>query len=154
MRVLGLCLVLLMSANVCLADEKLKGLKEINVWIFGLDKEAEECGLKSEDLRTSLNLPIGAYTKLRQNVGASTSLVLSLLSMKAGNICVSTISLRIHVFEKVRLPFQDKDTYATVVLYNNRGLYTHQMKNPTNLLQGVEKLAKDFALTWQEANPN
>jgi hypothetical protein len=126
----------------------LAGLKEISIWILGIDKDAEDCGLKRDTLETSLNLPIRAYTKLVENVKSlkQSSLILEVFVLKGKSLCATNIELRLENYMPIRLPHQSDTYYATVTIYRNKHILTFGVGDPGNVPGSVETLAKKFAL--------
>jgi hypothetical protein len=164
LAVLG-TVIMLFAATEVLADESyhkrsLKGLLEVKVVVGDLDDDDRKCGLKADDLKRSLLLPIRAYTKIKETDPNRQKLLppipqalLSVMTVRSEDICVHHIEITVNVAARVELPHTSRGFY-TVGLWQVGTLLAHSGSRPDRVRDAVEGLAKRFAESWQSANPN
>lgn len=151
---LGLFLALVLFSE-CRAEDGLRHLHQVRLLVSELGGDAKKCGFQETQVRSAIELPLRAYTKLNFVEGGNAPLlILHVAALKSAAHCATTVHLTLHQNMGVTLPYQDEMRSATVSIYEE---FRIMMTNPEQIergVQSIEGMAKRLALAWQRQNPN
>lgn len=151
-------LFLLASQGVAMAaNDQLKGLKTVRVFVVGLDEVSKRCGLTADAMKDSMMLPIRAYTKIREwkegDVGVDGAIVLGVVSGNNQMLCAHAFSMSVETYGYAKLSFNDDLSAKRIVLWDTGAIVTSQVGHSKNSMSEIEEMARGFASAWQAANP-
>src|SRR5262249_48339096 len=98
----------------------LRGLSKINLVIENLDADSKECGLTEQGIRAAVMYPLSS-ARVEVAPTALTSLYVNVNTLYFSSLdsCVSSIEVRVHVYQAVTLDFSGEEKPAEVKLWRS-----------------------------------
>jgi hypothetical protein len=139
-------------------EDLLRGLKSIDLFIEGVDDEAQRCGITETLIRDAFLYPI-SQSKLQfsHHAGGPTFLVrVTIVIQERPNQCISFVETAVRNYQKVQLDYakDDPPTWAWVSLWpGGWGEASLIVGEPAQRLRNwIENATKKFVTAWNLAN--
>jgi hypothetical protein len=153
------CVFVANSASAQTDADALRGLKSIDLFIEGVDDEAQRCGITETLIRDAFLYPI-SQSKLQfaHHAGGPTFFVrVSLLIQRHPEQCISFVEAAVRNYQKVQLDYLKEDdppTWAWVNLWpSGWGEASLIVGQPAQRVRNViENVTKKFLTAWSLAN--
>ena len=134
---------------------QLRGLTELKLRIEILDKDATTCGINDSLVRNAFMYPArgaGLNVVTEPSAGAPVFHI-NIITTRDRDLCVSSVQVRVYNYQRVKLEYQEYETFAEVTLWT-AGLvaFADQRRHGNQIKSAVKDMTKNFVTVWNLSN--
>jgi S1-C subfamily serine protease len=132
----------------------LRGLSKIEVIVEGLDKDDRVCGLTDQGVRAAAMFPLSsAKLEVVSSARASFYVNVNTLYLSPIESCVSTVQVRLYVYQNVTLDFSGDEKFVEVRLWSSGSIISSERtKHTRRISESIEDHTKKFITDWNLDN--
>tara|TARA_Y100000588_G_scaffold249550_1_gene264062 strand:- start:137 stop:712 length:576 start_codon:yes stop_codon:yes gene_type:complete len=132
--------------------EGLEGLKEMVLVVERLTEQSEACGLDRAKLAELMRSEVSNTGLVLAEAGPT--LYLNINTAAVGEVCFSSVNLRVQYYTQVPHPTKAEGAIAQVTLWDDAFVASSELSNHGEYISGlIGDMAQDFVVDWREANP-
>ena len=132
--------------------EGLEDLKEMVLVVERMSEQSEACGLDRAKLAELMRSEVSNTGLVLAESGPT--LYLNINTAAVGEVCFSSVNLRVQYYTQVPHPTKTDGAIAQVTLWDDGFVASSELSNHGEYISGLmADMEQDFVVDWREANP-